>query len=141
MCKFNKLPLFSAILLSSIILLQGVTTAFAHQLPKSNFAFPTELDTSLDHGDSGIPEESGTKQCIYFGRYPQTRLDVGEEGYKLGDNCYAIEPIKWRILSNDANKLFLQSVNCLDSNKPYFYNGYSSSATVTGCSTYYIKYN
>ncbi|BED92678.1 MAG: hypothetical protein RsTaC01_0513 [Candidatus Paraimprobicoccus trichonymphae] len=100
-------------------------------IPKNIFAFKEDLGTTLDHAsESGgsIKSDSGTKQYINFGSFPQslaaeTRLNsrlprnIGNS-FSFNNKNFKIEPIKWIILENKSDKLFVMSKYILDM-KPF----------------------
>lgn len=82
--------------------------------------------------------KNGKKNYVYFGSYPQTRVEETEDlknasfdkGYTIIDGVkygrayhsssssyqyFRYEPILWRVLSNEDNEVFLLSEYCLDS--------------------------
>ena len=54
--------------------------------------------------------------CVFFGRYPQTRDPEGDYTDPDTGIKYKTEPIKWRVLSNENNQLLLitdKSIDCV----------------------------
>lgn len=75
-------------------------------IPKTIFAFPSDLDTTWKKDGTGTLENpGGTNQYILFGSYQQS---------SNGSGGFNVDPIKWRILSNSDGKLFLMSDKLLD---------------------------
>lgn len=75
----------------------------------ANYASADSGSRSIVSGISGI--DSMQAECIYFGTYEQS-----SDGTVLG---YIDEPIKWRALSKEGEKLLLISDQILDM-KPYY---------------------
>lgn len=100
-------------------------------IPKTIFALPSELDTTWNKEGLGTLESPavgmgtdsskyGTNQYVYWGQYPQneitniTGLSENVDYVQLNSQYFKIEPIKWRVLSNSGDNLFLMSDKCLD---------------------------
>ena len=80
---------------------------------------------SLAFASSVDPASIVVGNTVYFGRYPQTRITnttglvEGEDYVTFNGKTYAIEPIAWRVLSNDGNDLFLLAQRGLDYERWY----------------------
>lgn len=116
-----------------------------------------ETDSGSDHGGDGTDEparylrvdQAGEKDpaggYLLFGEYPQTAMAEGvtltdgtdERGYRIGsdgasyaqqgDDWFRMEPILWRILSEEDGRVLLLSERILDAHDYGENNGYASS--------------
>ena len=80
-------------------------------LPTSALAAGLDTEKAIQLADSGTAANisGGQVDSIYFGTYQQS---------SNGSGGYNTDPIKWRVLSNSDEKLFLLSDQNLDV-KPY----------------------
>ena len=94
------------ILASNVSINNGTTADAEEQVANENDGGVADLEgVGSDSGTSlfGAVPTYNVGGTLYFGRYPQTTTDAN-----------FLEPIKWRVLSNDGSKALLVSDKTLD---------------------------
>lgn len=89
----SRMLYLAIVMMLSAVFIVGTPTVFVRASEKIN-------NPVMDK------KEVTTWDCIYFGNYPQS---------SDGQGGFAIEPIKWRVLSINGNDAFLMSDQILDS--------------------------